>query len=50
VLGWLAGHALIAWTLRTQPRLSWRTSLAFPIWAALAVLTGLVFALTPPGG
>jgi hypothetical protein len=30
MLGWLAGRALIAWSLRTQPRLPLRANLAFP--------------------
>jgi Ca2+-transporting ATPase len=47
VLAWLSAHALIAWTLRAQPSLSWKTNPAFPIWAATAVLTGLVFTVTP---
>ncbi|WP_084464216.1 cation-translocating P-type ATPase [Microtetraspora fusca] len=50
VLAWLAAHVLIAWTLRTQPRLSWRTNPAFPAWAAAAVLIGFLVALTPVGG
>ena len=49
VLGWLAGHALIAWTLRTQPRLPLRANLAFPGWAAAATTAGLLVALTPVG-
>jgi P-type Ca2+ transporter type 2C len=48
-LGWLAGHALIAWTLRTQPWLSWRTNPAFPAWAGIATLTGLVLTTTGAG-
>ncbi|MEV6931541.1 cation-translocating P-type ATPase [Dactylosporangium sp. NPDC051485] len=49
VLGWLAGHALIAWTLRTQPGLSWRTSAAFPVWAVTATFVAVVATLTPAG-
>jgi Ca2+-transporting ATPase len=49
VVGWLAGHALIAWTLRTRPALSWRTNPAFPAWVASAAIVGLVAALTPAG-
>jgi Ca2+-transporting ATPase len=48
-LGWLAGHALIAWTLRTQPALSWRINPAFPAGAAIVALAGLLFAFTPAG-
>lgn len=50
VLGWLAGHALIAWTLRTQPRLPLRANPAFPGWALAAALTGLAVTLTPLSG
>ena len=49
VLGWLAGHALIAWTLRTQPWLSWRANPAFPAWAATAIAAGLLLAATGAG-
>jgi Ca2+-transporting ATPase len=49
VLAWLAAHALIAWTLRTQPTLSWKTNPAFPVWATAAVGTGPAAALTPAG-
>ena len=47
VLAWLAAHALIAWTLRTQPALPWRANPAFPAWAAAALAAGIIFALTP---
>jgi P-type Ca2+ transporter type 2C len=50
VLGWLAGHALIAWTLRAQPRLPLRANPAFPGWALAAALTGLAVTLTPLSG
>ena len=50
VLGWLAGHALIAWTLRAQPRLPLRANPAFPGWALAAAATGLAVTLTPLGG
>ncbi|WP_432826082.1 cation-translocating P-type ATPase [Dactylosporangium sp. CA-092794] len=49
VLGWLVGHAFIAWTLRTQPGLSWRANPAFPAWAGVAGAAGLLAALTPAG-
>jgi len=49
VLAWLVGHALIAWTLRTRPTLSWQTNIAFPAWAGVAIATGLLLALTPLG-
>jgi len=49
VLAWLAGHALIAWALRAQPRLAWTRNPAFPVWAASAAVVGLVVTLTPLG-
>lgn len=49
VLAWLAAHAVIAWTLRTRPGLSWRANPAFPLWAAAAIIAGLVLAATPLG-
>ena len=49
VLGWLAGHALIAWTLRAQPRLPVRANPAFPGWTATAAAVGLAVTLTPLG-
>lgn len=47
VLSWLIAHVLIAWSLRTQPRLSWKTSPAFPAWAASAIGVGLLAVITP---
>jgi len=44
---WLIAHAAIAWTLRVSPRLPWPRNLAFPGWALIALVTGLVFGLTP---
>jgi P-type Ca2+ transporter type 2C len=49
VLAWLAAHALIAWTLRTQPGLPWRANPAFPAWALTALAAGLTLTLTPAG-
>jgi Ca2+-transporting ATPase len=49
VLGWLAGHALIAWTLRTQPRLSWAANPAFPAWAGTAIAAGVVLTTSAAG-
>ncbi|MBU6512716.1 MAG: cation-transporting P-type ATPase [Betaproteobacteria bacterium] len=49
VVAWLTGHALIAWTLRSRPFLPWKQNPAFPIWAATAILVGLLLALTPVG-
>jgi hypothetical protein len=50
VAAWLVAHAAIAWTLRTNPRLPLRANVAFPAWAATAVLTAALVALTPVGG
>jgi Ca2+-transporting ATPase len=50
VLAWLAGHALIAWTLRSQPALSWAANPAFPTWVGAALAAGLVVVLTPLAG
>ncbi len=47
VLAWLAAHTLIAWTLRTQPALSWRANPAFPAWALAALAAGITATLTP---
>lgn len=47
VLTWLTAHALIAWTLRSQPALSWTANPAFPAWAVTALLAGLAATLTP---
>jgi SAM-dependent methyltransferase len=49
VLAWLAAHALIAWTLRTQPGLPWRANPAFPAWALTALAAGLTLTLTSAG-
>jgi Ca2+-transporting ATPase len=49
LLAWLAGHALIAWSLRARPGLPWRANPAFPLWAATATLAGLLLALAPLG-
>lgn len=43
---WLVAHAAIAWTLRVSPRLPWARNVAFPAWALVAALTGLIFGLT----
>lgn len=49
VLAWLAGHALIAWTLRARPALPWRENVAFPTWVAVTIGTALLLVLTPVG-
>lgn len=49
VLAWLAGHALIAWCLRAQPALSFRSNPAFAGWALAAIVVGGLLTLTPAG-
>ena len=49
LLGWLAGHALIAWTLRARAGLSWSANPAFPIWASAATATGILLTTTGLG-
>jgi Ca2+-transporting ATPase len=49
VLVWLAGHALVAWSVRSQPGLAWTTNPAFPAWAGAAIGVGLLVTLTPLG-
>lgn len=46
----LASHALIAWTLRTRPGLSWKMNPVFPAWAALSVGCGMPVTTSPIGG
>jgi P-type Ca2+ transporter type 2C len=50
VAAWLVGHAAIAWSLRTRPRLPLRGNVAFPAWASVAALTAALVALTPVAG
>ena len=47
VFAWLAGHGLIAWSLRARPGLPWRANPAFPIWAFTAVAVAVAVAVTP---
>ncbi|MGI8537995.1 MAG: cation-translocating P-type ATPase [Mycobacteriales bacterium] len=44
---WLCGHALVAWSLRADAGLALRRNVAFPLWAATAVLVALLVTLTP---
>ena len=50
VFAWLAGHALIAWTLRARPTLSWRRNPAFPIWVVAAIAMAALVTATAVGG
>ena len=47
VFAWLAGHGLIAWSLRARPGLSWRRNPAFPAWALTAIAAAIAAAATP---
>ncbi|WP_018298136.1 cation-translocating P-type ATPase [Corynebacterium lubricantis] len=47
LFAWLASHALIAWTLRAEPGLSWKANPWFPTWAIAAILTAVVLCMTP---
>jgi len=47
VFAWLAGHTLIAWSLRARPTLSWRENPAFPAWAITALAVAVLVASTP---
>ena len=49
IVAWLASHALIAWTVRARPGLSWAANPAFPAWVGLSIACGLVVAATPVG-
>jgi Ca2+-transporting ATPase len=49
ILAWLASHALIAWTVRARPGLSWAANPAFPAWVGLSIGCGLIVAATPVG-
>ncbi len=47
VFAWLAGHTLIAWSLRARPTLSWRGNPAFPAWTITALTVAVLVASTP---
>ena len=49
VAGWLVANVAIAWTLRARPRLAWRSNVAFPAWALIAVASAVVLSLTEAG-
>src|SRR3954454_11161229 len=47
--GWLtANHAVVA-TRRADPGLAWRRNVAFPAWAAVAIISAAVLSLTEAG-
>src|SRR4051794_23571416 len=49
VAGWLVANVAIAWTLRARPGLAWRSNVAFPLWALVAVLSAAVLSLSAAG-
>ena len=49
VAGWLIANAAIAWCLRARPGLPLRRNVAFPLWALVSLLAGLVLSLTRVG-
>ena len=49
VAGWLVANVAIAWTLRARPGLAWRSNVAFPAWALIAVASAAVLSLTAAG-
>jgi Ca2+-transporting ATPase len=49
VASWLLANVAIAWTLRARPGLAWRSNVAFPAWALIAVASAVVLSLTPAG-
>jgi P-type Ca2+ transporter type 2C len=49
VAGWLVANVAIAWTLRARPGLSWRSNVAFPAWALIAVVSAVMLSCTAAG-
>ena len=49
VASWLVANVAIAWTLRARPGLAWRSNVAFPAWALIAVASAVVLSLTGVG-
>ena len=49
VAGWLVANVAIAWTLRARPGLAWRSNVAFPAWALIAVASAVILSLTAAG-
>jgi Ca2+-transporting ATPase len=49
VASWLVANVAIAWTLRARPGLAWRSNVAFPAWALVAVASAVVLSLTGAG-
>ena len=47
--GWLTANAAVAWCLRAQPGLSWRSNIAFPAWALVALASAAALSLTAAG-
>jgi Ca2+-transporting ATPase len=49
VAGWLVANVAIAWTLRARPGLAWRSNVAFPAWALIAVASAVMLSFTAAG-
>ena len=49
VAGWLVANVAVAWTLRARPGLAWRSNVAFPAWALIAVASAGMLSLTAAG-
>ncbi|MFL5852798.1 MAG: cation-translocating P-type ATPase [Solirubrobacteraceae bacterium] len=49
VASWLVANVAIAWSLRARPGLAWRSNVAFPAWALIAVASAVVLSLTAAG-
>ena len=49
VAGWLVANVAVAWTLRARPGLAWRSNVAFPAWALIAVASAVMLSLTAAG-
>jgi len=49
VASWLVANVAIAWTLRARPGLAWRSNVAFPAWALIAVASAVVLSRTGVG-
>src|SRR5262249_4681959 len=47
--GWLAANTAVAWCLRAEPGLPWRRNVAFPAWAAVALVSAAALSLTQAG-
>ena len=49
VLGGLTSNTAVAWCLRDHPGLPWRSNVAFPLWWAVAIISGAALSITEAG-